>query len=358
MLNKERLKYFLLNHFPVAHTASGGKEVVIRCPFCGDSQKDKRDAHFYIGLQTDKDTDFYQVAPKYHCFLCNKSGTLSGDVLLELTRFNVGDDDDLIQDLNILAYSNKRKSKYSVNKTKVANLSTIGCFGNTNNDMNKLNYLNRRLGLKLTVDEALNNKIVFDLNYFLYYNGISERTLPDDVVDAISSYFIGFLSLDNSYVNLRNCSNMQMKFKAIRKSYVNYNIFDNDDDHIQFYCLPSRIDTKGVDPIHIHVAEGPFDILSVSYNLNANNRYNNVYLSVGGKAYYTGIKTIIKQLHIGPNMVIDLYPDNDVPDSDIYRMIRKFTIINIPIYIHRNTFGDEKDFGVDLSRIKEWTYKL
>ena len=80
MLNKERLKYFLLNHFPVAHTASGGKEVVIRCPFCGDSQKDKRDAHFYIGLQTDKDTDFYQVAPKYHCFLCNKGGTLSGDV--------------------------------------------------------------------------------------------------------------------------------------------------------------------------------------------------------------------------------------------------------------------------------------
>ena len=70
MLDKEKLKKFLLNNFTVSHLASGGKEGVIRCPFCGDSQKKRNDAHFYIGLQEDKDTDFYQVPPKYHCFLC------------------------------------------------------------------------------------------------------------------------------------------------------------------------------------------------------------------------------------------------------------------------------------------------
>ena len=50
MLDLDRLRKFLLNKFPNAHIAAGGKEVVIRCPFCGDSQKDMRDAHFYIGL--------------------------------------------------------------------------------------------------------------------------------------------------------------------------------------------------------------------------------------------------------------------------------------------------------------------
>ena len=34
---------------PTAKVASGGKEIVIRCPFCGDS-KNLRHAHFYISV--------------------------------------------------------------------------------------------------------------------------------------------------------------------------------------------------------------------------------------------------------------------------------------------------------------------
>ena len=355
MLDKDKLKEFLLRRFAVSHLASGGREVVIRCPYCGDSQKKRNDAHFYIGLQSDKDNEIYQVPPKYHCFLCEKSGILTGDVLLEITDYNI-DDESLIRDLNEVSFKYKKSQKYTVKNNRINNLTTIGCYRDTSLDRKKLKYLNYRLGLNLTPDEALMNKVVFDLPYFLYYNGISNYSLSEDEMQAISNNFIGFLSLDNSFVTLRNCSGEQMKFNSLKKRYLNYSIFGDEDkiDRIRYYCLKSKInviDTQN--KINIHVAEGAFDILSIAYNLRNNDRYNNLYFSAAGKGYYSAIKDVIKFLKISPNMVLHIYPDNDVSDNKIVYMANRFTRINIPVYIHRNMKGGEKDFGVPLNRIQE-----
>ena len=361
MLDKEKLKKFLLNNFTVSHLASGGKEVVIRCPFCGDSQKKKNDAHFYIGLQEDKDTEFYQTPPKYHCFLCERSGILSGDTLLEITGFNI-DDNDLVRDLNELFTKYKRNNKYKVKNNKIYNLTTIGCYQDTLLNRNKLNYLNYRLGLNLSIDECLKNKIVFDLSYFLYYNGIQKYTLSNGEIAAISENYIGFLSLDNSFITLRNCFNKNMSYNSLKKRYINYSIFGNTDDNInkmRYYCLNSKININDINnKINIHVAEGPFDILSIVYNLRDNNRYNNIYFTSAGKGYYSAIKEVIKFLKINPNMNIHIYPDNDVIDKKITYMAKRFTKIDIPVFIHRNMKGGEKDFGVPLNRIREVIRRL
>ena len=355
MLDKDRLKKFLLNHFTVSHLASGGKEVVIRCPFCGDSQKKRNDAHLYIGLQTDKDTEFYQAHPKYHCFLCERSGVLTGDILLEICDFNV-EDDSLVRELNDLYYKYNKSSKYKILKNKVSNLSVNGCYRDDDINRRKVNYLNSRIGVKLDFNEWLYNKVVFDLSYFLYYNGIRDYTLSEGEIDAISKNHIGFLSMDNSFVTLRNCSGKEMNFQSLKKRYLNYSIFNDDDsvNRIRYYCLRSTLNINDMSKkINLHVAEGAFDILSIAYNLRNNDRYNNIYFTASGKGYYSAIKEVIKFLKISPNIIINIYPDNDVNDNKIIYTAKRFTRINIPVYIHRNMKGGEKDFGVPLNRIQE-----
>lgn len=61
-----------------------GNELWLRCPYCGDSQRNLRKAHFSVNLMTGA----------YHCFRCNTSGrytsrevfNLAGDLHLDLSE--------------------------------------------------------------------------------------------------------------------------------------------------------------------------------------------------------------------------------------------------------------------------------
>ena len=56
-----------------------------------------------------------------------------------------------------------------------------------------------------------------------------------------------------------------------------------------------------------------------------------------------------------PDIELQLYPDNDAQGNNtkMERLINDIPDRNIPIYIHRNIYPGEKDFGVPISRIKE-----
>ena len=58
----EDFKEYMLATFSDARPASGGKEVVMRCRFCGDS-KDPRSRHLYMSLGQDNKPVFY------NCFM-------------------------------------------------------------------------------------------------------------------------------------------------------------------------------------------------------------------------------------------------------------------------------------------------
>lgn len=344
---------------PRAHLASNGREVVFRCPFCGDSQKDLRDAHFYVGLQTQYDTDTYQSPPKYHCFLCERGGILTGETLLEIVNYDI-EAEELVYELNILA-NNYRKTSKNTNKYFIKqNYTTIGCVENTILDNTKLEYLNNRLGLSLTINQALKDKVVFDIQYFLYYNGVNKFNLSIEEMHALSENFIGFLSLDNSFITMRNFTGKQLKYPALKKRYIKYPIINEENDIMltRYYCAPSIVNTLSIEPINIHVAEGPFDILSILYNLRGNNREDNIYIAAGGKAYFNAVYTIINKMKLSPNIVIHVYPDNNVNNDQVKFMSRKIASLDIPIYVHRNIKNGEQDFGVRKSRINENIFKI
>ena len=53
------------------------------------------------------------------------------------------------------------------------------------------------------------------------------------------------------------------------------------------------------------------------------------------------------------NFEIHFYPDKDVTDNDFNPILNTIVNLNVDVYIHRNIFKDEKDFGVPINRIKE-----
>ena len=106
------------------------------------------------------------------------------------------------------------------------------------------------------------------------------------------------------------------------------------------------------DPIKIHIGEGPFDILSVFYNLRNMNKTHNIYAAIGGKSYVNILKLFIQDLGL-INVEFHIYIDNDISDWDIHNIYEYMNIFNLNIFIHRNIYPGEKDFGVPLSKIRE-----
>jgi hypothetical protein len=152
---------------------------------------------------------------------------------------------------------------------------------------------------------------------------------------------------------LRKLTNRELH-RSINKRYINYTLINKKDDAKNFYVIPTMIDTLNPQPVKIHLAEGQFDILSIFYNLNQCNRNQNIYIACGGKSYIQALEFILLETGI-INYEVHYYPDKDVTDTNFfYDVQRKIQLIPSDIYIHRNVFNGEKDFGVPMDRIKEY----
>lgn len=325
-----------------AKLVSGDIEILMRCFYCSDSI-DRSHGHFYISIPNDQESPSY-----FYCQKCQSSGIVTHTKLMEWGLFD--------QDISIgLAKYNKRIMKLSKNKKYIIN-DTIFNINNTHverNDLSdkKLNYINNRLGLKLTYDDMISNKIVLNISDLLSQNNITEYTRAPMIIDQLNSFFIGFLSYDNGFLNMRNLSkNNGNVYKTIDKRYVNYNIFDKCDNTKKFYINPVSIDLNSPYPIKLHLVEGVFDLLSIKYNLV--NGINNIYAAINGSGYLGLIKYFITTIKL-INLEIHIYPDKDVNDNKMNFIARSISIFNNPIYIHRNIYQGEKDFGVKLDKIKE-----
>lgn len=337
---KEELKQYLLSTFPEARQASAGREVVMRCKFCGDS-KVLSSKHLYIFCGDDT------TPPMYHCFKCGESGVLTRDILSKLTGYDSGANSILYQ-LNNRIKEVSKNSKYKPRKNNIYNLSYNIPYMQSIYTEKKIEYINHRLGLQLPYEELINDKIVFDISTLLKYNRITETTRKKDFLEFASIYCIGFLTMDNAYITLRNLHKNPPKGVDFR--YAIYNVFNSYDSHMRYYCIPSQIDTLSTEPVHIHIAEGSFDILSVFYHLCNANRMQNIYIAANGKSFSNVIKFILSSYAI-TNTIIHMYLDNDVRDDYVLPICKLSYEIGIPVYLHRNGFKNEKDYGVDGNHI-------
>lgn len=324
---------------PTAKVASGGKEIVIRCPFCGDS-KNLRHAHFYMSVpQSQEDISLYQ------CKRCPNKGIISDELL---RRIGCNDSNIMIEITKHNAEVMSLPKYKSLKKINIYPLKWNLIRKDPNNQI-KLDYINKRIGSNFTIFDLAKVKIILNLYDVININHL-ELTRHQMVCNDLDKYFMGFISFDNSYCGLRKVTDKELH-NAVNKRYINYSLVNKTDDRKNFYVIPTKIDILDPAPVKIHIAEGQFDILSIYYNLNQCNDYQNIYMACGGKSYSQALEFILTESGI-INYEIHFYPDRDVTDNEFYYdVLRRVELLPGDIYIHRNVFNGEKDFGVPKERI-------
>ena len=340
-MNSDAYREFLLRSIPSAKSASGGREVVCRCFYCPDSH-DQRHGHFYISIPESKDEPSL-----YHCMKCHSSGIVTNRTLLDWGIY----DDYVAEDLVNHNKNINPNIKRQYTEDYIYNLRN-NFIRAEELSVKKLQYINDRIGTNLTMYDMERLKIILNLKDLLMNNGINHVTRNPNIIDQLDQYFMGFISLDNAFINMRRVVDKGIVYQSIDKRYVNYSIFDKKNSQSRFYVIPTVLDLAQPDRVKIHIAEGPFDILSIYENLR--HREPGIYTAIGGSNYYGTAINFIYKYKI-PYCEVHIYPDNDNPGSESkMNFIRnKLNSISIPVIVHRNIHEGEKDFGVPMDRIEE-----
>lgn len=342
----EKYREFLKSHLVAGKNASGGKEVSGKCKYCPDGS-DPRHGHMYISIpQNPGDISWF------YCQKCKASGIVDNRRLIEWGMY----DPEIATNLIKINDSARKLGNKKAFERQVYNL--YNCIG-SNIDLakTKLSYINNRLGINLGLQEAINEKIIFNIADVLQVNNITKLTRYKNILEQLNQYFVGFLSLDNNFINLRRLCQENIVYESIDKRYVNYNIHDKQDNTEKFYVMPVNINASIPTRIQIHIAEGPFDILSIRHNLRKDP--NAIYAAIGGSAYKGLVMHIINTLYLY-FVEVHIYPDNDIHGrnrvmEDLSDYLKPY---NIPLYVHRNIFPGQKDFGVSLEKITESIVKM
>lgn len=341
MINPDLYRSHLLNAIPTAIVASGGRQINCRCFFCPDG-KSPSSKHFYISIPYEE-----KEPSLYYCHKCHSSGVMNYKKLIE---WDIYDDNVAVELIN----HNKKCDINSMRRYTDKTHYIIRCLSTTNNNISaiKLKYINDRLGLNLTYKDLRDLKIILNMKDLFIDNNISEFTRKPQIIDQLDINFLGFLSIDNAFLNMRRICQEGLVYEGIDKRYINYKIFDKFDTSERFYTIPTTVDALSPNRIKIHIAEGPFDILSIYKNVRKEEP--GIYSCIGGSNYKGVAMYFIEQYKL-PLVELHFYPDNDKygATSAIEKIAKYFFPMNIPVYLHRNIYPGEKDFGIHPSHINE-----
>lgn len=328
---REDLKSYILSTVPDARLVSGGKEIVMKCRFCGDSA-DPNHKHFYIGLGYDNKPIMF------NCFKCGEAGILTPSVLRDIDLIDYSIAEQIVQ---FNKQSSRDNHNYRININTGIYYLINNFIRNSEVSYKKRDYVNSRLGTNLSFKELLDNKIVLNLRDVLDLNRIKYDN--SKFINELDQHFVGFISEDNNFVIERNVDS------TTDLRYFKYNIHGKVNTDKRYYILPCSIDLTDPRPIEVHIAEGPFDILSIKYNVVENDAQN-LFIAMGGKAYKNILRHIITHMGLF-NINIHLYVDADVQDYVIWNIVNYVKPFDMNIYLHRNGYAGEKDYGVPKSHI-------
>lgn len=341
-MNKEQYEAFLLSSIPTASKAGGGKVINCRCFECPDS-KNPSSKHFYISIPQSNDEPSL-----YYCHKCHCSGVVTYKKLIEWGIYDEGIAIELVNHNKNCSTKSVNDKYYKRTLYQLRNMAT----SDTENSRIKLKMISDRLGYPFTYDELNRLKIVLNLNDLLSQNHITKLSRNPQIVSQLDANFIGFISIDNAFLNMRRMCDEGKVFESIDKRYINYKIFNKFDTSERFYTVPTEIDLTKPQRTKIHIAEGPFDILSIYKNVRKEEE--GIYTSIAG-SNYMGIAMYFLSMFQLPYVEFHYYPDNDKYGSNqnMIKIANLLKPINAPFYIHRNMSIGEKDFGVSPDRIKE-----
>lgn len=260
-----------LLRIPYAKSASGGEEVVLRCPYCGDSVRNSNHVHFYVGS---RDGVYF-----YDCKRCPASGVLSAAVLSDLE----------VHDLSAVDFvksikSTNRTVKINGNKDDKIHYQMLTTI--LPEDNAKLDYISTRAKLDFsTPDNIRSYKIIYRLNDFIRANNLVPNQ-PSEIMRDFSDNYVGFLSQNKGSILLRNVSSTKSN-----RRYLQYRIDANRKQPF-IYIPPCTIDPLTPRP-RIVMSEGPFDIICVKNQFFPQDDTTTIFAASGSKGSY---KSALMQL--------------------------------------------------------------
>lgn len=310
-------------------------EYCMRCMICGDSKKDPNKRRLYVKINTNDESPIV-----YHCHNCGSSGYLTSDVLRE---FNIYD---LSLNSRLTAFnkeaSGKVRKNYSILDKKLRVKVPKVRYSSRAED--KKRYIETRLGVDLTFEELVNMKCIFSLRDFVETNKIEELTIGMTRANMINDDYVGFLSINNEYINFRDITDSH------KLRYDKYTIIRDLPDTVKMCAIPTSVQMLTTEPIIINIAEGVFDILGLYYNVMNKKTDNMIYVAVCGSGYMNVIKYFIKMGFIGNNITINIFSDSD-KDPYFYKKVIAYSKQWVgKINLIYNIL--EKDYGVPRDKIK------
>ena len=342
---KEKVIQMLMT-LPVCKVSSNKKNWTVRCPYCGDS-KTANHGHFSILIDLNSNTPML-----YRCFRCNESGIFTDKTLEDLNLYLSA------SDRNQLNYYN-RLSGGNSNITSEPKRYKVPEYTDTTLNRLKLQYLNDRIGGSLSFSDTTQYKIIISLKEFLRYNHLNANTmqdtmLRDTIINELESRYIGFLSSNNNKITFRNIDGNGYFGRYYKLTIDLLNTSEN-----TFYSLASSYDLLYTSDIHIHITEGTFDILGVYLNTDQTAYSNSIYIASCGFGFGRIIQYLIYK-GVTTDIILHVYSDSDKTDDDIRRILnRNFYKMWIKeIFIHRNIYPGEKDYGVPKNRINDYKYLI
>ena len=317
-----------------------GVNVSFKCPFCGDSNSDPDGHHFSLKVDVDPGEPL-----RYQCFRasCGVRGALKTSTLQEMG----------IRDMAViteLAQYNKTVSKdfdtpfvtREARDYAIVNLP-VG------NNLEKLKYINRRLGTAMSADQLKDFKIQLSLLDLLRINDIKKLSVSKTAARNLDVYAIGFISMFSDYMI---CRDVTPDMKTGMRYYT-YRISGKPDPNdLRIYTIPHEIDIMDPKSAVINVAEGPFSILGAYLNTElGEERPNSVWAANCGSQYINTILRVCKQFGL-LKVRINIWSDSEISIGaykKLYNSLKgRLDIRRMTVYY--NDISD--DFGHPKSEIK------
>lgn len=309
---KSRLLREIEEKSPVFRRSSG-YQYSIRCPFCGDSQKDLRATHMYLKCTPDPTEPIL-----YKCFKCDASGRVN-DRFLGLLGIDPSKYPTMNRCYNRLPTVDRSRGEMITGTPDLTSPQVI--------------YIEERLGPGFSLGDYSKFKIVWDMNRIRPY--VSDRWIRDSLPDNETS--VSFVSDNRSSILTRVFDpNSDVRWRKTK-------LFP--DEARSFYTISA--DLSMFEPAVINIAEGIFDILSIYRNFPSGE--NSMYTACLGKDYISALDYAIAMGLVGGNVSVRIYADSDVNRKYLANRLKKYRWIFDSIVIRWNV--RDKDFGITPDRI-------
>lgn len=291
----------------------------IRCPYCGDSQKDPTDSHCYIKWSKDESEPLL-----FKCFLCNKKGVVDTQFLKLLH---------VKEDLSIILDKQKHNRVQSI-KDKPINIIT----GDPIPNSLQIKYIEHRLGKGFSLEDYDKFKIVWNIESLLPF--ISSEAVKNSLPSNDKS--ISFLSDDKTMLLTRMYEDGDIRWKKLR--FIKSDIQS-------YYIIKSTIDLFTKEDIVVNIAEGVMDILSAYKNFN--DGPNSVYIASLGSDYIYALDYMILKGFVGKNVVVKIYIDEGINEKELINGLKKYKWMFKNIYVYRNIMQKDIGYPIDQIRLEE-----